>query len=714
MRILNFLNSNNNKQKSIRIKTEIGDKFINVNLDQTYESLDVLSLKIFQKDIYRLFDADYGVIVGRVNSKNVGIPNCRVSVFISIDEDTVTNPTTLEDIKKIEAAAIYPYETVYDKDAQGKIYNLLPKYSKNRNINEFPDNDYGIGATPKTPVGTFPEKEEVLINETVAYVYDKYYKYSTTTNESGDYILIVPSNRTYTVNMSCDITDIGRFSTTPALLKLQGFSSNFFTPDGLKINVDLPLENLPNIDIQNKTITVKPLWSQNTDNINVGINRLDFELIKKIEPFVTVIGNQFTDKYEQYWTYNTVSTCNDGNSPEYICLGSKTKGNLKTKIFTIKNTVPDSDCDLINIGRDRTIKKYDYDTDIELLPSFKYGEYQDGNGNFIYLIICNRNKVISDELGNLISVNDDDEKGVFTSFRGYFYLENDVDYGNVANKDRVGKIALKIPQLEDCEYEIPTEIDTINNIIISTKIEVLDRWIWKHYKFDFGKIYSVAQKLIVECSDISKNNEQTGNQTNILYIVEDESEFQKITNGGDTSTKRQNINEGVGGKYRNFYNHLKSANISDGVVIPSFKNQWMNFSIYFENFKYLTEDNTGYVSNFITKNFRLKDNDRPIGAKQKNTKWLANGTYIQTNFILIDKTDFIKFYEQKYNGITQLGFRIPKNELSPKGAYLRSEKPFENNSQYFNQDNSNVNEYYFLIGTNNNNIIQYLIDSKII
>ena len=121
--------------------------------------------------------------------------------------------------------------------------------------------------------------DEVLVNETVAYVYEKYLKFTTVTNESGDYILTVPANKSYTVNMSCDITDIGRFSTTPSLLKLQGISSNFFSPDGLKINPDIPLESLPNIDIQNKPITVKPLWSQNTDNTNVGINRLDFELI---------------------------------------------------------------------------------------------------------------------------------------------------------------------------------------------------------------------------------------------------------------------------------------------------------------------------------------------------------------------------------------------------------------------------------------------------
>ena len=43
MRNLNFLNSDNDNHKSLRVRTNIGDTFLNVNLDQTYESLDILS-----------------------------------------------------------------------------------------------------------------------------------------------------------------------------------------------------------------------------------------------------------------------------------------------------------------------------------------------------------------------------------------------------------------------------------------------------------------------------------------------------------------------------------------------------------------------------------------------------------------------------------------------------------------------------------------------
>ena len=129
-------------------------------------------------------------------------------------------------------------------------------------------------------------------------------------------------------------------------------------------------------------------------------------------------------------------------------------------------------------------------------------------------------------------------------------------------------------------------------------------------------------------------------------------------------------------------------------------------------FKYNSKD-LGKVSPFITSYKNLVANNRDIGAKQTNTQFLATGTYIQTNFILVDKTDLLKFYDYRINNVKQLGFRIPKSEL--KGTYLREEKPATSTAQYFNQDNGN--EYYFLIGTlstSNNNILQYLIDSKII
>jgi hypothetical protein len=634
-----------------------------VKLDQTYESLDILSLKIFQKDIYRLFDSDYGVIVGRVLGTGVGIPNCRISVFVPIDENEEIIPTTLDDIKKIEALALYPYQTVYDKDSSGKVYNLLPKYSKNRNVNGFPDNEFGIGATPITPVGTFPEKEEILVNETVAYVYDKYLRYTTVTNESGDYILTVPSNRNYDVTMCCDITDIGKFSTTAALLKLEGFPDNYFNETGTLINEDIPLERLPNIDIQNLPIYVNPLWSQNQENTNVGINRIDFNITKKIRPFSTVIGNYFTQSKSSWWGDRIVfraliglrslcvpliGDCVALNTDNFIsfyysfsirlrlralgvtiidddivkafsntqyqraepnwfkfCLGFKVKyiipffnflfnqrryctlrggkvnsepfdfrfeladactrgealkilggeitdklflekherGDIDIKVMSIKNTVPDAICDTLNKVdvKDTTIStQYDTDSDIELYQENKYVKYIN-NGNFVVLIPPNRKKVIINEEGDLIEVDKDSDIGVFTQFRGYFLLSHKGETDNPPTADVTAKIKLKIPQ----------EFDYNNNPIT---------WIWKHFTFDFGEIYSVAQYNEVRFADFNQNNESDDDdmlkpgktigwdeQTNILFTGGFNTDNNNVTYNRDNNTDIQ---------YTSFYNHV--------------------------------------------------------------------------------------------------------------------------------------------------------------
>jgi hypothetical protein len=135
----------------------------------------------------------------------------------------------------------------------------------------------------------------------------------------------------------------------------------------------------------------------------------------------------------------------------------------------------------------------------------------------------------------------------------------------------------------------------------------------------------------------------------------------------------------------------------------------MNFSLYFENFLY--NSSSDKYTNFIIRG-RLVDNSDPIGARQNNTKWLANGSTIKTDFILVDKTDLIKFFNYKIDGERQRGFRIPKAEL--KGTYLRSPNPGGN---VMNQDNGDdVGEYYFLIGRVwiDYTIIEYLINSNLI
>ena len=78
---------------SYRIRTTPGvDKNIRIKLEQDFDFLEILSLKINQEDLYQTFCSDYGVVVGRVIiNKGFGIPNAKVSVFIPITSEDQKN-----------------------------------------------------------------------------------------------------------------------------------------------------------------------------------------------------------------------------------------------------------------------------------------------------------------------------------------------------------------------------------------------------------------------------------------------------------------------------------------------------------------------------------------------------------------------------------------------------------------------------------------------
>ena len=129
--------------ETIRLRTQVGvDRQINVQLDQDFEQLEILSLKVRSEDVYTRMCADYGVIVGRVVANGgYGVPNVRVSVFV---------PLTQEDAQNEIISTLYPYTSITDVNEDGYRYNLLP---------------YVKSYSNHVPTGSFFDKEDVLINQ---------------------------------------------------------------------------------------------------------------------------------------------------------------------------------------------------------------------------------------------------------------------------------------------------------------------------------------------------------------------------------------------------------------------------------------------------------------------------------------------------------------------------------------------------------------------
>ena len=177
-----------------RIYTNIGrDQKINVEINNSFDLMEVLSLKFSQKDIYASGKcSEYGVIVGRVSANSgFGIPNAKISIFVPLSDLDVNDPVI---------SGLYPYQGVNDRNTDGYRYNLLPSRQQHGG---------------HTPTGTFPDQQDILTREEVLEVFENYYSYTVKTNSSGDFMIWGVPIGTQIIHVDVDLSDIGCFSLRP-------------------------------------------------------------------------------------------------------------------------------------------------------------------------------------------------------------------------------------------------------------------------------------------------------------------------------------------------------------------------------------------------------------------------------------------------------------------------------------------------------------------
>jgi hypothetical protein len=365
--------------KSYRIRTQVGvDKAVNVLLEQDFEALEILSLKILQNQIYTRQCSDYGVVVGRVSANNgFGLPNVKVSIFVPLSDEDELNPIISE---------LYPYKTLNDLNEDGYRYNLLP---------------YEVSHGGHTPTGTFPSREDVLINQGLIEVFDKYYKYTAKTNDSGDFMFFGVPIGAQTLHMDVDLSDIGEFSLSPQdLIRLNLATEN--QVDGTKFRSSTNLGELPQIKQANRTVEVVPLWGQ-PEICYLGITRVDFDLSQefgiKIEPAAIFMGSIFSNGDDKLVKRNCKSDKKIGN----MC--SMTTG--PGQILAIRQTISQD-----SVGR-------------PALESFSLengGNCVDENGTWLIDLPMNLNYVYTSESGERL-ISTDPSIGIPTKARYRFKVK---------------------------------------------------------------------------------------------------------------------------------------------------------------------------------------------------------------------------------------------------------------------------------------------------
>jgi hypothetical protein len=467
--------------QSYRIRTELGvNKTINLELDQDFEFLEILSLKIQQSDIFTRNCADYGVTVGRVTANNgFGLPNARISVFIPVEPVDESNPII---------SSIYPYKSPTDKNSDGYRYNLLP-YEKS----------YSVHAA----TGTLPSRTDALTGSTTVELYDKYYKFTTKTNESGDYMIMGVPLGVQTMVMDVDLSDIGEFSLTPNdLIRMGRASEGQVAGNRFKTSTDL--NSLPQIISLVKQVEVSPLWGD-PETCQIAVCRLDFDLRDDanidIQPTSVFMGSMYStsDNYrlrsENFFGITTSPRPRDnmGN----LCNLVAGPG----QVLAIRQTIrQDSNGNPI-------LEEYQLE---------QGGNIIDGNGVWLTELPMNLDYIVTNEFGEKILSNDP-AVGIPTKAkyrfkikwtqpnslteqvrRPYYLVPNVREYGwtsstsdpsnsGASSRDKARQRSSYYFGLDWTGYTegfIGTE--AIN--LLNEKIDGQDTF----YQFDFNKVYTVA------------------------------------------------------------------------------------------------------------------------------------------------------------------------------------------------------------------------------
>ena len=653
----------NKSQKIYFDSNEIGNsQYIKVRLEQDVDTFEFMSMQLSTKDVYQDFNSDYGVLVGKVTANGgVGIPNAKISIFIPLSD---------EDASMGQITSIYPYKTPRDKNKEGKRYNLLPRVSKiDPKTNQL---------TPKQPFGSFPIKEEIVTNTLLMDVYKKYYKYTALTNNAGDYMIFGVPTGTQTVHMSVDITDIGEFSMNPASMVTNlGYSPNLFTDGNSKVKPSSDLGDLPNIETQEITVDVIPFWGDTT-NFDIGITRQDFRIRATLVNTFTIFGSVFTDSENTLWGDDSDSGAKikelyRAKSPSEETFGMSLKRTAKVteKIYYYPPTITDEMIDNNETNPDGN--------DMLILDPSEYSSYK-RDGDFVFVISANRNKILTDELGNVTHISNDSPDGVYTQFRGFVIFEiteNDARIkatGNIGGTPDVTlggyRYRLKFPQYADSgkglSFPGANSADTFNK-----------KWRKQNYIFNSGKFYSVSR-----FHGLTYNNENDDEkQTNSFGFLE--------PNSINNATEDPNRNVGIietsdNGNYLNSLQQFPHNGVRGGSNY--FGGNWINFSIYLQQSGYVNHnwDKIKYIrtadhfqqqypniASTTASDYFLRDNPTPlmpVAAYDYNVKWLARSDLHWTDFVEVEIKDLV-FLAQQGKGYTYNPDSIPSNELPITGKY---------------------------------------------
>lgn len=411
-----------NNNKTYRLRTNVDAESngkIDFQMTQHFDILEILSLKLKPTNMYNLQQSNYGVVVGRVVANGgFGVPNAKVSVFIPMKDGA-----TLEEF--------YQYSYTSPNDMHNGIrYNILPDE---------------VDQACHQDIGTLPTKTYMLDNDVMMQVFKDYYKLTTSTNASGDYMLFGVPTGEQQLHMDVDLSDIGLLSQTPRDMIYKGYNLNLFdSPTKFKSSTDL--DSLPQLQSQTKSVYVYPYWGETNElQDNIAITRCDIKLAYEFEPTCVFIGSVVGDRASNAIGKKCVATDDCGKMSELVA----SEGSIEMIRYNINGNI--EECPIMG---NRLI---------------------DGDGTWCYQIPMNLDYVTTDEFGNTVPT-DDPTKGIATRAKVRFRITMDETGDDGVGRKKARYLIPHNPDSpKDVDYNFGSEtketsfIDMLWNKVYSVK-----------------------------------------------------------------------------------------------------------------------------------------------------------------------------------------------------------------------------------------------------
>lgn len=428
-----------------------------------------------------------------------------------------------------------------------------------------------------------------------------------------------------------------------------------------------------------------------------------------------IFGSVFTDGENSRWCDNYEGDDDDdgvafhkfhkfsyaqlykANDNEDIMINSKRIGIVSEKIYYYPNTVSDEEIEQNGVDLYQKMK---------LLDPAEYSVYK-RDGDFVFIINCNRKKVIINDLGERVEVPESYNGGIYTEFKGFIILEYTEDSIPVPFKkinDEIAKNTRSVTQFRT-RIKIPQSANPKQGLESSSTAH---QWRNQHYTFSANTIYSVA-----------RFNATVYNKIRHIYVRDDDNDgFTNIDSVNNLYNKDPRFMVGViqtDGEDNEPYEFPSNGADKSGTKL--FGGNWLNFSIYLPQLGYVVSDefdgmrvNTYF--HIPKAENRLTDNNDPIAANDTNTKWFPRTDLNWTNFIVVPENEIKIFrgYSKKGGDSNDRYFKNITNIIN-KSNYMYGEKdcPYGGGKKDGNSSNSTKDsEVYFYKGFDTADCIDFV------